>query len=176
MLPFKQAIRCPIVIYSDIEFRHLTGSINIPGSANSVRITTFYDKQNDCIELFPAFLKVGIGNMTVDNWAIGGLIAGIDLETGKVREWAYYKPGYGEKTRKHPDTATVFKDFEIPFFFETVELLKRFHSMLKNVHSIGWDVTITPTGPCIIEGNDNWEISALQVTNYGMKREFQKYM
>lgn len=34
----------------------------------------------------------------------------------------------------------------------------------------------TPEGPCIIEGNDNWEISALQVTNHGMRKEYERYM
>ena len=73
-------------------------------------------------------------------------------------------------------TGVVFKDFEVPFFNETKEMIRKFHMQLKEVHSIGWDITITPEGPCIIEGNDNWEISALQVTNHGMREEYNKYM
>lgn len=147
-----------------------------PKSTNSVRLTSLYDKATDKVIILPSFLKIGLGNMTVDNWAIGGLIVGLDVETGKLKEWAYYKPGYGKKTQVHPDTGVVFKDFEIPYFNETKELVCNIHKQFKEVHSIGWDITITPNGPCIIEGNDNWEISALQVTNHGMKKEFEKYM
>lgn len=157
-------------------YQHEKMSSIYPKATNSVRLTSLYDKKTNSIVILPSFLKIGLGNMTVDNWAIGGLIVGLDVETGKLSEWAYYKPGYGKKTRVHPDTGVIFKDFEIPYFKETKEMVMKFHMQLKEVHSIGWDVTITPDGPCIIEGNDNWEISALQVTNHGMKSEFEKYM
>lgn len=157
-------------------YQHEKMSKIFPKATNSVRLTSLYDKKTDDVIILPSFLKIGLGNMTVDNWAIGGLIVGLDVETGKLREWAYYKPGYGKKTQVHPDTGVVFKDFEIPFFEETKKLIRDFHMQLKEVHSIGWDITITPEGPCIIEGNDNWEISALQVTNHGMRKEFEQYM
>ena len=70
-----------------------------------------------------------------------------------------------------PELVTEARSFE-----EAKEMVRNFHLQLKEVHSIGWDITITPDGPCIIEGNDNWEISALQVTNHGMKKEFEQYM
>lgn len=157
-------------------YQHEKMSKIFPKATNSVRLTSLYDKKTDDVIILPSFLKIGLGNMTVDNWAIGGLIVGLDVETGKLREWAYYKPGYGKKTQVHPDTGVVFKNFEIPFFKETKQLIKDYHMQLKEIHSIGWDITITPDGPCIIEGNDNWEISALQVTNHGMKKEFEQYM
>lgn len=156
-------------------YQHEKMSEIYPKATNSVRITSLYDKKTNQVIFLPSFLKMGLGNMTVDNWAIGGLIVGLDVQTGKLREWAYYKPGYGKKTQAHPDTGVVFKDFEVPFFNETKELIRNIHMQLKDVHSIGWDITITPDGPCIIEGNDNWEISALQVTNHGMKKEYEKY-
>lgn len=157
-------------------YQHEKMNAIFPKATNSVRITSLYDKKTDNVIILPSFLKIGLGEMTVDNWAIGGLIVGLDVETGKLREWAYYKPGYGKKVQSHPDTGVVFKDFEIPYFEETKEMIRNIHMQLKEVHSIGWDITITPEGPCIIEGNDNWEISALQVTNHGMRKEFEQYM
>lgn len=157
-------------------FQHEKMSMIYPKATNSVRITSLYDKKSNDVIFLPCFLKMGLGNMTVDNWAIGGLIVGLDVETGRLGEWAYYKPGYGKKVKEHPDTGIVFKDFEIPFFEEAKEMIRNFHLQLKEVHSIGWDITITPDGPCIIEGNDNWEISALQVTNHGMRKEFEQYI
>ncbi len=157
-------------------YQHEKMSKIFPKATNSVRITSLFDKSKNDVIFLPCFQKSGLGDVSVDNWAIGGLIVGLDVETGKLKEWAYYKPGYGKKTKVHPDTGVVFKDFEIPFFNEAKKMIHDFHMQLKEVHSIGWDITITPDGPCIIEGNDNWEISALQVTNHGMKKEFEQYM
>lgn len=173
---FREKIKAGKFLVQERIYQHEKMSAIFPKATNSVRLTSLYDKQTNDIVILPSFLKMGLGDMTVDNWAIGGLIVGLDVETGKLGEWAYYKPGYGEKTRVHPDTGVVFKDFEIPFFNETKEMIRKFHMQLKEVHSIGWDITITPDGPCIIEGNDNWEISALQVTNHGMREEYERYM
>ena len=173
---FREMIAGGKFLVQERIYQHEKMSSIYPKATNSVRLTSLYDKKTDEVIILPSFLKMGLGNMTVDNWAIGGLIVGLDVDTGKLAEWAYYKPGYGKKTQVHPDTGVVFKDFEIPFFNEAKELIKSFHRQLKEVHSIGWDITITPDGPCIIEGNDNWEISALQVTNHGMKKEFERYM
>ena len=173
---FKKLIEKGKFLVQERIYQHEKMSAMYPMATNSVRITSLYDKKSNEVVFLPCFLKIGLGNMTVDNWAIGGLIVGLDVETGKLREWAYYKPGYGKKTQSHPDTGVVFKDFEVPFFNEAKELIRAYHMQLKEVHSIGWDITITPEGPCIIEGNDNWEISALQVTNHGMRKEFEQYM
>ena len=173
---FKKLMERGRFLVQERIYQHEKMSSIYPKATNSVRITSLYDKKTNQVVFLPCFLKMGLGNMTVDNWAIGGLIVGLDVHTGKLREWAYYKPGYGKKTQVHPDTGVVFKDFEIPYFNETKELIRKIHMQLKEVHSIGWDITITPEGPCIIEGNDNWEISALQVTNHGMRKEYKQYM
>lgn len=176
MSDFNKLIENGRFLVQERIYQHEKMSAVYSKATNSVRITSLYDKKNNEVVFLPCFLKIGLGNMMVDNWAIGGLIVGLDVETGKLREWAYYKPGYGKKTQSHPDTGVIFKDFEVPFFNEAKELIRAYHMQLKEVHSIGWDITITPEGPCIIEGNDNWEISALQVTNHGMKKEFEQYM
>lgn len=173
---FKSNIKSGRFLVQERIIQHEKMSSIFSNATNSVRITSLYDRKTGEVKILPSFLKVGIGNMTVDNWAIGGLIVELDVATGRLKEWAYYKPGYGKKVQEHPDSGVVFKDFEIPFFEETIALVKKFHHMLKNVHSIGWDITITPDGPCIIEGNDNWEISALQVTGHGMIKEFEELM
>lgn len=173
---FKDKTKAGKFLVQERVYQHEKMSAIFPKATNSVRLTSLYDKKTNEVIILPSFLKMGLGNMTVDNWAIGGLIVGLDIETGKLREWAYYKPGYGKKTQTHPDTGVIFKDFEVPFFNETKEMIRKFHMQLKDVHSIGWDITITPDGPCIIEGNDNWEISALQVTNHGMRKEYERYM
>lgn len=126
-----------------------------PASVNTVRLITFATASK--VELFAAALRVGTHGSNVDNWAAGGLIIGIDPQRGELRGEGFYKPGYGGRASVHPDSGIAFKGFKIPYFFEGVELVSRLHGHLRDIHSIGWDVAITPNGPTIIEGNDDWE-------------------
>jgi hypothetical protein len=81
----------------------------------------------------------------------------VDPVRGSLRGDGYFKPGYGGRAAQHPNSGVVFDGFQIPYFREAVELVSQLHRHLRGVHSIGWDVAITPTGPTIIEGNDDWE-------------------
>lgn len=173
---FKELLKSGEFLVQERIYQHELLSKLHPQSSNTIRLITKYDSISDRVIVLPSFFRIGTGNMYVDNWAAGGIALGIDTETGQLGEWGYYKPGFGLKTNIHPDSGVIFKDYEIPFFAEAKDLVQRYHMRLKNVHSIGWDIAITPEGPCIIEGNDNWEISVVQVANHGMKKEFELYM
>lgn len=143
-----------------------------PNAINTIRLVTVYDERTNQIEVLSCVLRVGCGKNHVDNWAVGGLSIGIDTETCTLRKYGFYKPGFGTKTAVHPNSNVVFEGYPIPFLKEAIEDAKRFHFFIKNVHSIGWDIAVTPSGPCFIEGNDNWEISLMQVCNHGYQKEF----
>lgn len=145
-----------------------------PKSINTIRLVTVYNKKSNEVEVLSAVLRVGRGNNHVDNWAAGGLSIGIDIEDGALRKYGFYKPGYGTKATIHPDSNVKFEGYHVPYLNEAVKLAKRFHYYLKGIHSIGWDIAITPTGPCFIEGNDNWEISLMQVCNHGLQGKFEE--
>lgn len=72
----------------------------------------------------------------------------------------------------HPNTGVVFKDYQLPYWNEVIEVVKLMHSYLKDIKSIGWDVAITPNGPVLIEGNDNWEIGGPQDMEGGLKKRW----
>lgn len=141
---------------------------------NTIRLITVISPITKKPTVFSAVLRVGVGNSEVDNWATGGLAIGIDTESGQLRKYGYYKPGYGTKTDEHPDTHVSFEGYTVPYMKEALDEACRFHSILSSVHSIGWDIAITENGPCFIEGNENWEIPALQTCNYGLQSEFEK--
>lgn len=126
-----------------------------PGSVNTIRLITFATASG--VELFAAALRVGTHGHSVDNWAAGGLIVGVDPQRGELRSEGFYKPGYGGRTPRHPNSCIEFQGFKIPYFFEALESVTRLHGYLRDIHSIGWDVAVTPAGPTIIEGNDDWE-------------------
>lgn len=145
-----------------------------PTSINTIRLTTVRSLKTKEVKVWPSALRVGLNGNYVDNLSQGGLIIGIDLETGKLNRYGFQRPEFGGRREVHPDTGVVFNQFTIPFFKEAVAKAVYFHSMLKDMHSIGWDIAITPDGPVFIEGNDNWEITISQAANRGLRKEFEE--
>lgn len=143
-----------------------------PNSVNTVRLITFNNKGK--VDAFCAALRIGTKDRNVDNWASGGIVVGIDLETGKLHKEGLFKPGYGGRVEKHPNTGILLNGFEIPFFREGVELALQLHSYLYGIHSVGWDIAITPQGPVFIEGNDDWEGGIPMAIEKNFKTKFLK--
>ena len=144
-------------------------------SINSIRLVTVRDLRTQNIVVLPSILRIGANGNVVDNTSQGGIAVGFNLETGQLHQYGFYKPQFGRRVESHPDSKVVFADFYIPFIKEAIEQAKRFHSFLEDIHSIGWDIAISPDGPVFIEGNDNWEINGPQIGNHGLKDEFERY-
>lgn len=157
-----------------LKSQHADISAIYPHSINTIRLVTVTNLHTKEVEVLGAVLRVGASGNHVDNWAVGGLAIGIDLSANKLRKYGYYKPGYGIKTDRHPDTGIIFSGYTIPFMSEAINTAIQFHKRLRNIHSIGWDIAITENGPCFIEGNDNWEISNLQVSSQGLSQQFKR--
>lgn len=138
---------------------------------NTIRLCTVHDPFTHQICILPPLLRIGTLGNKVDNWAKGGLAVGIDKQCTCLKEYGFYKPGYGTKTNRHPDSGVIFKDYQIPYLSEALEMATFFHRHLNGIHSIGWDIAITPEGPCFVEGNDNWEVSLMQICS-GWSKEF----
>ncbi len=150
--------------------QHATMSALHPASINTLRIVTFNDSGN--IRVFSAAQRIGTNGRDVDNWTAGGILVGIDLETGRLRSEGMYKPGYGGKITCHPQSGITFAGFEVPYFFQAVELVTDIHQYLYSVHSIGWDVAIGPSGPIVIEGNDDWDGAVPMALETNFKQRF----
>ncbi len=144
-------------------------------SINTIRLVTVRDLRTRDIVVLPSILRIGANGNVVDNTSQGGIAVGFDLETGQLHPYGFYKPQFGRRVECHPNSKVVFADFHIPFIREAIGQAIRFHSFLKDIHSIGWDIAIGSQGPIFIEGNDNWEINGPQIGNHGLKMEFEKY-
>lgn len=145
-----------------------------PNAINTVRIVTAIKDNKPYV--FSSLLRVGTSQSgDVDNWAKGGLAIGIN-EDGSLKKYGYYKPAYAihnnPKEVSHPDSGIVFSDFIIPYYNEIIELVLRAHQFITCIQTIGWDVAVTPNGPLIIEGNDNWELSLMQGCNGGLRNSW----
>ncbi|HET6432698.1 sugar-transfer associated ATP-grasp domain-containing protein [Dyella sp.] len=140
------------------------------GAVNTLRLVSFCEHGRATVAY--GALRVGTGSSCVDNWAAGGLIVAIDLQRGTLRGDGFFKPGYGGRTATHPDSGIRFDGYPLPQFAEAMALVKRLHEYLPGIHSVGWDVAITPTGPSIIEGNDDWDGVIQMVLEQGFRQRF----
>lgn len=141
-------------------------------SLNTIRLITIRNNKTDQVGLFPSFLRIGTGEMVVDNVSRGGIAVGIDSKTGKLKDTGFYIPEFGGSVKMHPDSKIKFSEIRIPYWDKAVEEAKFMHSLLPGIKSIGWDVAIGEKGPVFIEGNDNWEISGPQMCHGGLRKEF----
>ncbi len=145
------------------------GSLHL-SSINTIRLITFNSGGN--VVIFSAALRVGTAGRSVDNWAAGGIVLGIDLGSGRLRTDGLYKPGYGGRVQQHPQTQVIFSGFEVPYFGEAVALARKFHTFLGGIHSIGWDIAVTEAGPVIVEGNDDWDGAIPMALESNFKERF----
>lgn len=125
-------------------------------SVNTLRVVTVNPKQsedaNDVV-LVACILRIGANGLVVDNHGKGGLEIAVDSE-GKLEKYAYYRPGFGTKLEKHPDSGILFKGYTIPFYQEAINLCLNFHSKLNKICHIGWDIAFAKDGVYLFEAND----------------------
>ncbi|MDY7032989.1 MAG: sugar-transfer associated ATP-grasp domain-containing protein [Thermodesulfobacteriota bacterium] len=131
----------------------------------TTRIVTLFDTKGECQLLF-AFFKPIIGQNVKDNfeWGRTGNLKGeVSLNTGTITSVETMMPNkLGMKpVFFHPRTGIPFEGFQLPFWKETCLLVKDVAHKFLPIKTIGWDVAITPTGPCIVEGNMWWDPSHL---------------
>lgn len=72
----------------------------------------------------------------------------------------------------HPDTGVALQDYLVPFFKESIEMVTKAHLYMYGIHSIGWDVAVTPDGPMLIEANEDWDGSFAMATEEKFKSRF----
>lgn len=162
-------------LFQEIVKQHPKMSELYSGCLNTVRLVTVRSMKDGELHIIPSILRIGANGSYVDNTSQGGIAVGFDLESGALHQYGFQKPKFGSRLESHPNTHVRFSDFTIPFIKEVEEQAFHFHSMLKDIQSIGWDIAIGPEGPIFIEGNDNWEINGPQVGNHGLRKEFEEY-
>jgi len=118
-------------------------------SVNSLRITTLLVE--DTVHVLYSLVRISDGHSFVDNISSGGMYCPIDA-LGKISADAFCDSKITYFNR-HPETNTVFKGFEIPYFAEAIALVTEAALRVIEIRYIGWDVAITENGPVLIEGN-----------------------
>lgn len=60
-------------------------------SVNTIRLGTF--NVDGKVIPFTGALRIGANGKSVDNWATGGIVVSINLQTGKLQSDGLFKPG-----------------------------------------------------------------------------------
>ena len=117
-----------------------------PGSVNTVRVVTLDGKA-----LPWSFLRTGRGGSFTDNGACGGVMAGIDPQSGII-----VTPGIDETGAVyacHPDTGVPFSGAPLPEWEALTRLCETLAAAVPQVRLIGWDMAHTDGGWVVTEGN-----------------------
>ena len=148
---------------------HFTSDLH-ESSVNTIRCITFNTKEGITDKYY--FMKVGQGGSFIDNGGAGGILVGIDRETGRLNT-----DGFDEYNRRyvtHPDTGITFKGFQLPEWNELRSLCKELSAKLPTVKFIGWDLAHTDDGWIVIEGNGMSQLIGPQtVFKRGCKAEVE---
>ena len=145
-------------------------------SVNTVRLVTVL--RDGRVEPLVAALRVGTGGVAVDNWSAGGLVVGLDLETGRLHGRGIFKPGCGGAARyggfvdRHPDSDIALDGYALPDVPQAVELARLLHRDLGGPRTVGWDLAMTPDGPTVVEGNSHWSGAMYMAIDAGFKRRY----
>jgi hypothetical protein len=102
-----------------------------------------------------AVFKVPRRGAEVDNMHAGALACSVDPDTGELGVARGKLPSQGEHMT-HPDTGVAIRGTRLTQHRAAIALALRAHERLDTPRSVGWDVAMTPDGPCLIEGNCMW--------------------
>lgn len=137
-------------------------------SVNTVRCRTYIKDGNVIIK--HCNIRTGRNGAFIDNGAAGGVMAGIDPETGIIDTDAMTE--FGEVFKEHPDTHTVYKGYQMPDWEGLRSLAKELALKLPDVRCVGWDLAYTENGWCLVEANGRTQFIGPQLLyKKGIKSE-----
>lgn len=105
-----------------------------------------------------AYFRIGSSNTLVDNVSRGGALAEVEIKSGIILHAIDAEACKGKeeliKIEKMEGAKASLKNLKLPYYDESVELVKNAHSLIApNILSIGWDIALTDEGPVIVEAN-----------------------
>lgn len=139
-----------------------------PDSVNTFRIAT--ENKMGSVRILCATLRVGKMGNEVDNGSQNGLVLGINIDTGKIKEFAVTEEG--EKFYNHSDTGFEFRNFKIPEWARIKEFTMDSARKLPQFTYLGWDIALGEEGPLAIETNMNFGLDHYQISIGGLKDIF----
>ncbi len=149
-----------------------------PDTANTVRVVMVADADGPFV--LCACHRFGRSRTgAVDNFAAGGLLCGVDLETGVLGP-ALSNPGRGQRTLTwhdtHPDTGAAIAGTEVTGFAGLIDRLLRVCEAHPYLTYVGWDAVMTDDGPVFLEANCGSGLQLQAITPYLRNPRFARFM
>lgn len=133
------------------------------GALVTMRILTCRDEQGRP-EIVAAAFKMAVGsNRIVDNVHAGGIVATVDLASGRLAQATDL--GFDARLGwldRHSDTGARISGRTFPRWAEMRRLAEAAHRAFADRLYVGWDIALTPEGPCLVEGNVAPDVDGLQ--------------
>ena len=142
-----------------------------PQSVNALRITTVRAANGQTVMYRPR-IKIGMNGGFLASAAQNGVIAEIDPSTGVIRTDGYNENG--EHYLVHPNSGIPIKGFQIPKWDELLELVDDLNREMHEFGYIGWDLVLSKSGWCVMEGNYSGEIASQVILGKGLRRELEE--
>lgn len=137
-------------------------------SVNTIRCITVNTKEGIVIPY--TFLKVGRNGSFVDNGGAGGILAGIDENTGVISTHGYDE--FNNEYEVHPNTGVRFVGYSFPQWEEMRSMCIDMAKVIPSVKCIGWDMALTDKGWIVVEGNGMTQFIVPQIVfKRGIKKE-----
>ena len=152
-------------LITEFIYQHKYSSEIFPHTANTIRILTMCDDDNNELFIAAAIHRFGsMKSIPVDNWARGGYSCPISLDTGALGKAVSY-PSSGKLCfeSRHPETGNQIENVIVPRWkmikHKTTEMAKT----LPFIPYIGWDIVVTRERFKVIEGNSCTGVNLFQI-------------
>ncbi len=171
---YQYLMKQNLFLIEELVIQEKTMSSLNPSSINTIRVISIF--KNNKSKIIAAYSRIGCGKI-VDNFNAGGMVAPIDIKTGKI-----IYPAVNKKNLVfdiHPETNTPIQGFQIPEWELVKSLVLEAAKVVPQVGLVGWDVAISDHGPLLIEGNefpghDIYQLPPHRENGIGMLPVFEK--
>ncbi len=137
-------------------------------SINTVRVLSAKKKDGESHEVIGALQRMGsMKSAPVDNFRQGGLVAPIDITTGRLGKVAGMffvdEKGTHMHSERHPDTGTLIEGKIIPRWEEIVDCVSETTRKLPYFDFIAWDFVIQDETCMLVEINRKSGLDVFQI-------------
>ena len=120
------------------------------GALAAVRIVTGMDERG-AAQFVASHIGLPYGARVT---SVAAILCSIASDTGRIQFAALSD---GEPVAIHPDSGMPIAGIVLPFWQESVELVRRAHAAaFARFAFLGWDVALTKEGPILLETNSGW--------------------
>ncbi len=127
------------------------------------RIITMTDEQGNPEPVIATFRMAAIAGAVVDNMHRGGIAAPVDLDSGVLGPASDYAvAGPPVRHTHHPVTGALIDGRKLPLWDQVLQVVCRAHDSFRPRLLVGWDASIGPDGPVLLEGNERPGVGGLQ--------------